>query len=38
MEFTSWAWVPLASLPARVMPHKRANYERVVEAFGRFAG
>ena len=37
VEFTSWAWVPLASLPARVMPHKRANYLRVVEAFARFA-
>jgi putative (di)nucleoside polyphosphate hydrolase len=36
-EFFDWAWLPLASLPARVMPHKRANYERVVEAFGRFA-
>ena len=37
VEFTSWAWVPLASLPDRVMPHKRANYLKVVEAFGRFA-
>ena len=37
VEFTAWAWVPLASLPDRVMPHKRANYLKVVEAFGRFA-
>ena len=35
-EFQDWAWVPLATLPALVMPHKRQNYERVVEAFGRF--
>ena len=37
VEFTSWAWVPLRSLPDRVMPHKRANYLRVAEAFARFA-
>ncbi len=36
-EFQDWAWLPLASLPALVMPHKRANYERVVAAFSRFA-
>ena len=36
-EFFEWAWLPLASLPAKVMPHKRRTYERVVEAFGRFA-
>ncbi|UDL94784.1 RNA pyrophosphohydrolase [Lichenihabitans sp. PAMC28606] len=36
-EFFDWAWLPLASLPAKVMPHKRASYERVVAAFGRFA-
>ena len=36
-EFYDWAWLPLASLPARVMPHKRANYERAVDAFSRFA-
>lgn len=36
-EFEQWAWVELASLPGLVMPHKRENYERVVEAFGKFA-
>lgn len=36
-EFIDWAWLPLAELPGRVMPHKRANYERAVEAFGHFA-
>lgn len=36
-EFAEWAWVPLGSMPARVMPHKRKNYERVVDAFLRFA-
>ncbi len=36
-EFDEWAWVPLTSMPARVMPHKRRNYERVVEAFMPFA-
>lgn len=36
-EFFEWGWKPLASLPALVMPHRRANYERVVDAFARFA-
>ena len=36
-EFDEWAWLPLRALPERVMPHKRANYQRVVEAFGRLA-
>ncbi len=36
-EFEQWAWVPLHSMPHRVMPHKRENYERVVVALGRFA-
>ena len=36
-EFADWAWVPLASLPDRAMPHKRQNYRRVLEVFGRFA-
>ncbi len=36
-EFAAWSWLPLESLPGRAMPHKRANYRRVAEAFGRFA-
>lgn len=36
-EFSSWAWMRLADLPALVMPHKRASYHRVAEAFGQFA-
>ncbi len=36
-EFDTWAWVPLVSLPERVMPHKRENYLRLVEAFKGFA-
>ncbi len=36
-EFDDWAWVPLHSMPDRVMPHKRENYERVVVEFSRFA-
>ncbi len=36
-EFSAWAWLPLADMAARVVPFKRANYERVVMAFKRFA-
>ncbi|SEG31993.1 RNA pyrophosphohydrolase [Bosea lathyri] len=36
-EFDEWAWTPLAELPARVVPFKRAVYERVVAAFAPFA-
>lgn len=36
-EFTEWAWLPLAEMPARVTPFKRETYERVAEAFGHFA-
>lgn len=36
-EFFDWDWLPLARLPSLVMPHKRASYERVAAAFGRFA-
>ena len=36
-EFSAWAWVPLGSLPGLVMPHKRATYLKVAEAFRRFA-
>ena len=37
VEFTHWAWMPLRALPDLVMPHKRASYRKVVEAFGRYA-
>jgi putative (di)nucleoside polyphosphate hydrolase len=36
-EFTEWAWLPLASLPGRVVRFKRPVYERVVTAFAVFA-
>ena len=36
-EFFAWDWLPLATLPALVTPHKRRSYERVVDAFARFA-
>lgn len=36
-EFSAWAWVPLATLPALVMPHKRPTYGKVAEAFRRFS-
>lgn len=36
-EFSVWAWMPLADLPAIVMPHKRPTYTRVAEAFRRFS-
>ena len=37
VEFTRWAWMRLGDLPDLVMPHKRASYLKVAEAFGRFA-
>jgi len=36
-EFTEWSWVPLADMPARVVPFKRAVYEKVAAAFAGFA-
>ncbi len=36
-EFLEWRWLPLAGLPALVMPYKREVYARVVKAFERFA-
>lgn len=35
-EFFGWDWLPLRDMPAAVMPHKRASYEKVVAAFARF--
>ncbi len=36
-EFSEWAWLPLAEMPLRIVPFKRPVYERVVQAFLRFA-
>jgi putative (di)nucleoside polyphosphate hydrolase len=36
-EFEDWAWLPLTEMPARIVPFKRAVYEKVVTAFTRFA-
>ncbi len=35
-EFSEWAWLPLATMPARVVPFKRGVYEKVVAAFSQF--
>jgi len=32
-EFESWKWVPMADLPALIVPFKRAVYQAVVEEF-----
>ncbi len=36
-EFFAWGWRALHDLPALVMPHKRATYEKVATAFAGFA-
>lgn len=36
-EFSEWDWLPLAEMPARVVPFKRPVYERVVAAFAALA-
>lgn len=36
-EFSEWRWATLAEAVAGVMPFKRANYERVAQAFAPFA-
>jgi putative (di)nucleoside polyphosphate hydrolase len=36
-ELFGWRWERLARLPVLVTPHKRAVYERMVEAFASFA-
>lgn len=33
-EFDAWRWVPMADLPALVVPFKRTVYTAVVDAFG----
>jgi putative (di)nucleoside polyphosphate hydrolase len=35
-EFDSWKWVPMADLPAMIIPFKRPVYENVVQEFARF--
>jgi putative (di)nucleoside polyphosphate hydrolase len=37
VEFDAWRWGELAEAPSLIVPFKRAAYEAVVEAFGRFA-
>ena len=36
-ELFAWRWERLSRLPALVTPHKRAVYERMIEAFASFA-
>jgi putative (di)nucleoside polyphosphate hydrolase len=36
-EFIDWRWEKMENLPNLVVPFKRAVYERVVDAFGKYA-
>ena len=36
-EFSQWAWLELAALPAMATPHMRPTYRRIAAAFARFA-
>ena len=36
-EFIDWRWEPMTNLPDLVVPFKRETYERVVQAFAKFA-
>jgi putative (di)nucleoside polyphosphate hydrolase len=36
-EFSTWRWARLDAVPALVVPFKRAVYERVADAYRRFA-
>jgi putative (di)nucleoside polyphosphate hydrolase len=36
-EFVEWRWEPMENLPDLVVPFKRKTYERVVNAFSKFA-
>ena len=36
-EFSDWRWETLARLPGLIVPFKRPTYERVVQAFAKFA-
>jgi len=37
VEFDAWKWGALDETPELIVPFKRAVYEQVVAAFGRFA-
>jgi putative (di)nucleoside polyphosphate hydrolase len=37
-EFDAWRWVELSELPGLAVDFKRAIYDALVRAFGRFAG
>ncbi|MFA5898585.1 MAG: RNA pyrophosphohydrolase [Hyphomicrobium sp.] len=37
VEFTEWRWVPLADVPALIVPFKRDVYVKVAEAFSAHA-
>jgi putative (di)nucleoside polyphosphate hydrolase len=37
-EFDAWRWTHLTEAATLIVPFKRAAYDRVVEAFGVFAG
>ena len=37
VEFDAWRWEQLALTPKLIIPWKRAVYEQVAEAFGRFS-
>jgi putative (di)nucleoside polyphosphate hydrolase len=37
VEFDAWRWADLAEAPALIVDFKRDAYQRVVEAFARFA-
>lgn len=36
-EFSEWRWMPLAAVPALIVPFKRALYHRVVAEFSHLA-
>ena len=36
-EFLEWRWMPLAEVPALIVPFKRGLYDAVVREFARFA-
>lgn len=36
-EFSEWRWEPMKNLPGLIIPFKRPVYEKVVEAFSKFA-